>query len=314
MNYTRRSADGAAAWTGGQYPAPPLFERGSNRGAIRAPFAFSTDRVTGRPAEADRDENGSCVSAQRLLRGGRLEIRGIVFDMDGTLVDTNWAHVEAWRRAFADHGYDVPRVRIVPEIGKGGDQLLPALLGRDTDEREGDAIRDTQAERFRHFASLVQFELFPGVVELLEALRARDIPVALATSSEREFLELIERRAACDLQALADVVVTKSDAEHSKPAPDLVVAAVQRLGLDPSQCLMVGDTTHDGEACRKAGVPFAALLCGGASREELERAGARHIWRHPAGMLDALDRLLGETVFPQRHAALESGGHDGARA
>ncbi len=227
-----------------------------------------------------------------------MEIRGFVFDMDGTLVDTNWAHIEAWRRALADHGYDVPRLRIVPEIGKGGDQLLPSVLGEEIDERTGDRIRDTQADRFRRFASQVRFELFPGAVELLRALREREIRIALATSSEREFLELIEERADCDLQSLVDEVVTRSDAEHSKPEPDLITVAVEKLGLPRASCLMVGDTGHDGEACRRAGVPFVALLCGGVGQEELERAGARYIWRDPADMLGSLDDLLGTAAVP----------------
>jgi HAD superfamily hydrolase (TIGR01509 family) len=216
----------------------------------------------------------------------------LIFDVDGTLVDSNWVHVEAWRRAFAEHGYEVSRARIVPEIGKGGDQLMPAIIGEDAAQRVGDALSETEGRCFDSFMERVKLELFPCAVELLEELRDRGVGVALATSSEADHFDRIGKSDGVDLGALADVVVTGNAAERSKPAPDLITAAVHRLKLSPEACLMIGDTVHDARACVRAGVSFGAVLCGGGDRGELRKAGATHVWRDLCELQGALDALL----------------------
>ena len=229
-------------------------------------------------------------------------MRGMIFDVDGTLVDTNPAHVDAWRRAFKRFGYDVPTERIVVEIGKGGDKLVPSILGEPAEKRHGDALRRAQKEEFLAIAKREHFRVFPGVPELFRALRNRGIRTALATSSDDRHLDATLASAGIDLRSMADVVVTKSDAGSSKPDPDVVVAAVDKLGLSPAQCAMVGDTIYDAQACQAAGVVFIGVLSGGSSEPALLEAGARAVLRDVAHLLVELDRAL-EIVSPATTAS-----------
>lgn len=221
-----------------------------------------------------------------------MALSGMIFDIDGTLVDTNPAHVEAWHRAFNRFGYDVPIERIIPEIGKGGDKLVPSVLGEEVERRCGEALRRAQKEEFLAITQQVRFRVFPGVPELFQELRNRGIRTALATSSDDKHLDGTLASAGIDLRRLADVVVTKSEAEASKPDPDVVVAALEKLRLSPSQCAMLGDTVYDGWACQAAGVVFFGVLSGGTSEEALVQAGARAVWRDVAHLLAHLDRAL----------------------
>jgi HAD superfamily hydrolase (TIGR01509 family) len=216
----------------------------------------------------------------------------MIFDIDGTLVDTNPAHVEAWHRAFQRFGHEVPVQRIIPEIGKGGDKLVPSALGQQAEERHGEALRKAQKEDFLAIAKREHFRVFPGVPELFRALRERRIRTALATSSDDKHLDATLASAGIDLRKLVDVVVTKSDAPSSKPAPDLIVAALEELNLPPGQCAMVGDTVYDGQACQAAGIVFLGVLSGGSTETALLEAGARAVWRDVAHLLADLDRAL----------------------
>jgi HAD superfamily hydrolase (TIGR01549 family) len=219
-------------------------------------------------------------------------VKGMIFDIDGTLIDTNPAHVEAWRRAFLRLGYEVPVERIVVEIGKGGDKLVPSVLGEEVEKRRGEALRRAQKEQFLAIAKREHFRVFPGAPELFRALKNRGIRTALATSSDDKHLDATLASAGVDLRNMADVVVTKSDAGASKPDPDVVVAAVKKLGLAPSDCAMVGDTVYDALACQAAGVPFIGVLSGGTSEAGLLEAGARVVYRNVAHLLVELDRAL----------------------
>src|ERR671921_697707 len=153
-----------------------------------------------------------------------MSIHAVIFDIDGTLVDTNAAHVEAWRRAFQRLGFDVPSERIVPEIGKGGDKLVPSVLGPEVKASLSEALGKAQKEEFLAIAKGKQFRVFQGTTEIFETLRERHIRTALATSSDEKHLQGTLGSAGLDLRTLADVVVTKSEADASKPSPDLVVA------------------------------------------------------------------------------------------
>jgi HAD superfamily hydrolase (TIGR01509 family) len=226
-------------------------------------------------------------------------MRGMIFDVDGTLVDTNDAHIDAWHRAFAACGYDVPRERILPEVGKGGDMLVPSVIGEANDERDGERLRQLQSDGFLATARRTRFPVFPGGIELLEELRRRRIQTAIATSSRAEHLEATLRSAGIDLRRLVEEVVTASDADASKPAPDVVLAAVRKLRREPDECIMVGDTAHDGEACARAGVPFLGVLCGGKSRETLLAAGAMGVWPTPRDLLENLDAALELAAVPR---------------
>ncbi len=216
----------------------------------------------------------------------------MIFDIDGTLVDTNLFHVEAWRRSFKRLGYDVPAERIVPEIGKGGDLLVPSILGEEVEKRHGEPLRKAQKEEFLKIAGQERFRVFPCVPELFQALRERNIRTALATSSDKKHLQAICDSAGVDLPRLADVLVTKDEAEASKPAPDLVIVAAEKLSATPAECSMVGDTVYDAQACRAAGVVFLGLLSGGTPAAALLEAGACGVWRDTAHLYSELDRAL----------------------
>jgi HAD superfamily hydrolase (TIGR01549 family) len=221
-----------------------------------------------------------------------MPLHAMIFDIDGTLIDTNPAHVEAWRRAFQLHGFDVPAERIVVEIGKGGDKLIPSVLGLEVEEREGEALRKDQKAEFLGIAKRERFRVFPGAKEIFPALRKRGIRTALATSSDEKHLEATIASAGVDFRRLADVVVSRSPSDPSKPSPDLVLAAVDELALQPSGCAMVGDTVYDGQACQAAGVVFLGVLTGPADETELLEAGASAVWQDLAHLLAGLDPAL----------------------
>ena len=221
-----------------------------------------------------------------------MPLRGMIFDIDGTLVDTNSTHVEAWRRAFNDLGFEVPTERIEVEIGKGGDLLVPAILGQAIEERQGDVLRKTQKQQFLNLARQERFRVFPSVPELFRALRQRGIRTALATSSGKEHLQATSESAGIDLPHLGDILVTKAQVETSKPAPDLVIVALEQLGFSPAECAMVGDTIYDAQACNGAGVVFLGLSSGGTPADRLLEAGARGVWRDTGHFYADLDHAL----------------------
>jgi HAD superfamily hydrolase (TIGR01549 family) len=221
-----------------------------------------------------------------------MPVLGIIFDIDGTLVDTNPTHVEAWRRAFTSLGYDVTTDRIEVEIGKGGDLLVPAVLGDETEERHGEALRKAQKAEFLKLAGSRRFRVFPYARELINKLRDRDIRTALATSSDEKHLQATSESAGIDLTHLADFLVTSDEAESSKPAPDLVIAACEKLSLEPGECAMVGDTIYDAQACQGAGVVFLGVESGGTSAEILMEAGAAGVWRDTGYLFADLDHAL----------------------
>jgi HAD superfamily hydrolase (TIGR01509 family) len=218
-----------------------------------------------------------------------MALDAIIFDLDGTLVDSNAVHVEAWRRALERFGYRIGSDRIFTEVGKGGDKLVPHLLGEEADEKHGGGLRKAQPEEFGKIALAQGLKVFPGAVELLEALRGRKLKTVIATSSEKRQLELIEKGSGIQWHTLVDHVVTASDAKNSKPDPDLVAASVSKLGLSPAQCAMVGDTPYDAQSARMAGVVCLGVTCGGHSAQDLMQSGARAVWCDPADLLRQLD-------------------------
>ncbi len=222
----------------------------------------------------------------------RMALDGVIFDIDGTLMDTNGYHVQAWRRAFERYGYMVQPDRIETEIGKGGDKLVPSILGRTAEEKDGDSLRKASAEEFQRLAKEQRFKLFPGAEALLQAIRRRGLQTAIATSAGAQHLEAMERSAGVRLADLVDTIVTASDADASKPSPDIVMAAYRELGLSPAQCAMVGDTSYDAEACRHAGVVMFGVLTGYHTVEALTRAGARRVWHDVAELCAHLDEAL----------------------
>ena len=197
-----------------------------------------------------------------------MSAKAALLDVDGTLIDTNYQHALAWYRAFRRHGIVLPIWRIHRSIGMGGDQLVPALVGEDTDREQGDEIRETRGEIYKELIGEV--EPLHGSRDLIVDLKERGAQVVLASSSPQDeldhYLELLDAR------ELADAWTTKDDVEQTKPAPDLVRAAMDKAEAD--EAVMIGDTRWDIEAAAKAGVETVAVMTGGWSEDELLDAGA----------------------------------------
>jgi HAD superfamily hydrolase (TIGR01509 family) len=210
----------------------------------------------------------------------------VLFDVDGTLIDSNDAHARAWVAAFAEAGYDVPFERVRPLIGMGGDRLLPAAVPGLSDDREpGQTIAARRAAFFKE-RELAAIRPARGARELLEAVRSRGVLVVVATSSKKADLD--DLLACGDLAPLVDVASTSDDAQESKPAPDIVEAALAKAGVDARNAVLVGDTRYDIEAAHRAGVACVALRCGGNDPATLRDADA--IYDDPAVLSGALDR------------------------
>jgi HAD superfamily hydrolase (TIGR01549 family) len=219
-------------------------------------------------------------------------LSALILDIDGTLIDSNDAHVDAWVEALASFGYRIPRDRMLREVGKGADQLIPSVVGATVEREQGDAIRIVQRRAFAAIAAARPLPVFPGVHELVSRARKAGLRIALATSSAETQIAALERSSGLDLHHLGDALVGGDDAGASKPAPDVVLAAAAALGVMPAECAMAGDTIYDAEACRSAGVVCLGVTSGGAEAGALRCAGARAVWRDVEELGGDLGRAL----------------------
>ena len=207
-----------------------------------------------------------------------------IFDVDGTLVDTNYQHALAWFRAFRRYDITRPLWRIHRGIGMGGDTFVPEIAGEDVEREHGDALRDAWTEEFD--ALIGEVQPFAGTRSLLEEVRSRGFRLVLASSGTTQhveaFLDLFDGR------ELAEAWTTSDDAEHSKPEPDIVQTALAKV--DGASGVMIGDSVYDCMAAGRIGIPTIAVRTGGFSTDELVSAGAAQVY-------DSLEEL---------HAALDS--------
>ena len=208
-----------------------------------------------------------------------------IVDIDGTLVDTNYHHALAWYRAFRQHEIVLPLYRIHRHIGMGGDQLVAALCGDDVEQEKGDDIR--AAEGPLYMAMIEEVEPLSGARELIAELKESGHPVVLASSAKAQevehYLDLLDAR------DLADGWTTSADVDATKPEPDLVKAAMHKVEAD--EAVMVGDSTWDCEAAKRAGIETVAVLTGGFSEQELREAGASMVFESIESLRDG----IGET-------------------
>ena len=212
-----------------------------------------------------------------------------LFDLDGTLIDSVYQHVLAWREATQAAGIELPVWRIHRQIGMSGGLMLNALLretGRPVSKKEAEHIQAVHAKAFAEQASSLR--ILPGAQELLDTLAAEGVAYAIATSGR-----LHNARHALKLLKLHDDVpiITRDDVRFAKPDPDLFLAAGQRLKVPMSRCVIVGDSVWDLLAARRAFGLGIGLLSGGYGREELERAGAYRVYQDPAELLRHLDEV-----------------------
>ena len=211
-------------------------------------------------------------------------VKAVLFDVDGTLVDSNDAHAHAWVRAFADRGIHVAFDEVRRAIGMGGDKLMPHVSGISEASEIGRAIAHRRAEIFKHeFLPTVQ--PLRGARELVAEVKARGLTAVAASSAKKDELEPLLKIAGAEW--LMDAATSSDDADASKPEPDIIHAALQQAGVNPEEAVMIGDTPYDIEAARRAGVRVIALRSGGWNDQDLR--GAIAIYNDPSDLLAQLD-------------------------
>ena len=205
-------------------------------------------------------------------------------DVDGTLVDSNFQHAEAWARAFKEFGFSFSPRQIFPYIGMGGEKLVSALLS-DVGREEKEKIGQRHSDIFlKEYATHVRATR--GARDLVSTLRARGHAPTVVTSAHKDELRVV--LSAAGLLDLLPSAVTSDDVQKSKPDPDLVIEALQKTKTAPADAVMIGDTPYDIEAAHRAGVQIIALLCGG--RTEADLRGAEAIYQDPAHLTEHLDQ------------------------
>lgn len=214
-------------------------------------------------------------------------VEAVLCDIDGTLVQSNWLHAEAWQKAFGAIGIHLELEDVRRQIGKGGDELIPVFVPwwkRDAVEEPLKAFREYI---FRQ-DYLARVEPLPRVREFVERVRAAGIKVALASSAHAS--ELQEYKRIAKIEDLVNEETSADDADKSKPHPDIFAAALTRLKLPPTKCVALGDTPYDAEAAGKAGMRTIGVMTGGWSREELMAAGCVEVYESVADLLEKFEQ------------------------
>lgn len=217
-------------------------------------------------------------------------IQGIIFDIDGTLVDSVGFHAQAWERAFKKHGYEVPYLEVKKHIGKGGEYIVESFVPENEVEQVVDAI---SSDRKSYYQSelLPKVKPFPEVKALFHRLRADGIRIVLASSgrpdSVKHYIDML------DIGSLIENATSTEDVEHSKPEPDIFEAALEKLSpLKKKQVLVVGDSPYDAEAASRIGLTTIGVLCGGFPEQRLRDAGCSAVYQDPADLLNHYSEWL----------------------
>lgn len=226
------------------------------------------------------------------MRGGRpstFVLRAFIFDIDGTLVDSNELHVDSWDRAFRKFGKQFSRKALRAQIGKGSDQYLPQFLTEKEIADFGKQLDEYRSELFRK-EYLPRVRPFPKVRELFQKIRDDHKKIVLASSGKKTdteyYIKLLK------IENLIEGYTSADDADRSKPAPDIFAAALEKLNVRPAEAIAVGDTRFDIAAAAKVGLRTIALTCGGTPEQVLRQAGAITVFRDPAHLLAEYDNLL----------------------
>jgi len=217
-------------------------------------------------------------------------IRTVIFDIDGTLVDSVDAHAMAWQESFKYFGKDIPFEEVRAQIGKGGDQLLPVFFSKLELEAYGEELSDFRKQHFRH-NYLPNLKPFPQVLELFERVRADGKQIIIASSSNEDDLKSLKHIAGID--DLVDETISADDADASKPEPDIFIAAIKKADTKhKSEIITVGDSPYDAMAAKDAGIPIIGVLSGGFLEIDLRAQGCIEIYRDPADLLSRYNTSL----------------------
>ncbi len=217
-------------------------------------------------------------------------IKAFIFDVDGTLIDSNDFHAEAWQKALAKKGFDIAFDKIRAQIGKGADTLLPEFLTKKEVEKYEDELADLRGEIFKN-EYLERIKPFPKVRELFQKIKADGIKIALASSANEDEVEAYKKIA--NIEDLVEKTTSADDAEESKPEPDIFQAALKLLGNPKLETvLVVGDTPYDAEAATKAKLKIVGVLCGGFPEEDLREKGCIEIYKDAVDLLENYQKLI----------------------
>ena len=217
-------------------------------------------------------------------------MRAFIFDIDGTLVDSNELHVDSWDRAFRKFGKQFPREALRAQIGKGSDQYLPEFLTKKEIADFGKELDEYRSELFRK-EYLPKVRPFPKVRELFQRIRDDHKRIVLASSGKKADTEYYVKL--LKIENLIEGYTSGDDADSSKPAPDIFAASLKKLGdISPADAVTIGDTRFDIEAAAKTGLKTIAFLCGGTSEAVLREVGAIAIYSDPADFLAHYDELI----------------------
>ena len=234
-----------------------------------------THKFVGLRAESGAIEN-------EVISKGAEMIQGVMFDVDGTLVDSVDLHARAWKDAFQRFGRDVPFEDVRRQIGKGADQLLPVFFSNEELSEFGVQLEEYRAELFKQ-AYLPRVTAFPKVRELFRKIVGDGKRIVLASSGSKE--EIAHYKKLARIEDLVAAETSADDVERSKPYPDIFAVALSRLGINNDEAFVVGDTPYDAEAATKLGLETIGLLCGGFLKEDLLQAGCFAIYRDPEELL-----------------------------
>jgi HAD superfamily hydrolase (TIGR01549 family) len=213
---------------------------------------------------------------------------GVIFDVDGTLVDTTFIHTVCWADALATAGHTVPMATIHHAIGMGSSELLDYVLGADRDTSDDEKVVTGHLVLYRQYWG--RLSAFDRAADLLRACAQRGHKIVLASSASTDELDALKR--ALDADDVVTVATSSSDADSGKPEPDILTAALDKADLAADSAVFVGDAAWDAEAAAKSGVTFVGLACGGTPAQELRDAGAVETWRDPAELLERLDESV----------------------
>jgi HAD superfamily hydrolase (TIGR01549 family) len=225
-------------------------------------------------------------------------IKAVIFDFDGTLVDSVDLHARAWQEAFAHFGHQIEFSAVRSQIGKGGDQLMPVFLSKEEIDRRGQEIEEYRSKLYKQ-QYLPKVRGFPEVRQLVERIKENGLQVVLASSAKSDELQTYKQIAG--IENLIDEETSADDAAKSKPHPDIFEAALDRLdGVAASEAIIVGDSPYDAQAASKIGLRTIGVLCGGFPEADLRKAGCIAVYRDPADLLRRFDpSVLKEKVAPR---------------
>jgi HAD superfamily hydrolase (TIGR01509 family) len=224
----------------------------------------------------------------------------IIFDIDGTLIDSVDFHARAWQEALAHFGFSVAFDEVRSQIGKGGDQLLPVFVPPDKLHALKDRIEAFRSELFKH-EYLPKLRPFPKVRELFERIKSDGHRIGLASSAKEDEVGIYKRLA--HIADFVDAETSANDVDCSKPCPDVFEVVVDRLRVSPSRAVVVGDSPYDAIAAGRAGLRTIGVLCGGFPEEDLKRAGCSAIFRDPGDILDRFAEFRSITLAPRTLAS-----------